>query len=108
MNLNKDEKQLFLDAEKKVKRIKMFYLHLVFYIIGVSLIAYNFYIIEENEYTDSINGINTSTLVLWTICIIIHAWSVFKGRFIFKKSWEDKKIEKFLNKDKESETNLWE
>ncbi|WP_296386428.1 2TM domain-containing protein [Winogradskyella sp.] len=108
MKINKDEKQLFLNAEKKVKRIKMFYLHLVFYIIGVALISYNFYIIEEGEYTNNINALNTSTLVLWTVIIVIHAWTVFKGRIIFKKSWEDKKMEKFLDEDKESETKMWE
>ncbi len=108
MKINKDDKQLFINAEKKVKRIKMFYLHLVFYIIGVSLVSYNFYIIEEGEYTNSINAINTSSLVLWTVFIILHAWVVFKGGLIFKKSWEDKKMEKFMDEDKESETKMWE
>ena len=102
-----DEKQLYLNAERKVRRIQIFYLHLFLFIIGVSLIIYNFYIME-GPYTQAITGLNISTLVFWTVVICIHAWSVFKGRLMFKKSWEDKKIEEILQKDKEVETTHWE
>jgi hypothetical protein len=107
MKLNKDEQQLLVNAQRKVRRIQIFYLHLVFYFICVALIFYNFYIMV-GPYTQIITGINVSTLVLWTLVVIIHAWIVFKGRLIFKKSWEDRKIEAFLNEEKEEETKRWE
>lgn len=105
MKSNKDEKQLFENAKKKVKRVKFFYLHLAFYIIGIALMLYNFYIME-GPYTSIITGLNISTIVLWSIFISIHAWNVFKGKLLFKKSWEDRKIEEYLG-DKE-EQQRWE
>ncbi|SDS67459.1 2TM domain-containing protein [Formosa sp. Hel1_31_208] len=108
MKLNKDEEKRFLKAKHKVQRIKIFYLHVVLYVIVVALISYNFYILEEGPYTDNITGINVSTLVLWTVFICIHGWTVFKGRLLFKKSWEDKKIEKILKEKENVETTFWE
>ncbi|WP_460219664.1 2TM domain-containing protein [Psychroserpens sp. MEBiC05023] len=108
MKLSQDEKR-HLKAKDRVHKIKIFYIHLVFYVIVVALISYNFYIIEEGPYTNNITALNVSVLVLWTLFIIIHGWSVFKGRFLFKKSWEDKKIEKLLHEEEEVvETTFWE
>ena len=109
MKLDKDEEKRFVNAKNKVQRIKNFYLHLVLYIIVIALLLYNFYIIE-GPYTSVITGLNISIMVFWTVFISIHAWSVFKGKLLFKKSWEDKKIEKFLKeKEKENvETTFWE
>ncbi|OUR93372.1 hypothetical protein A9Q87_05360 [Flavobacteriales bacterium 34_180_T64] len=109
MKLNKEEEKRFVDAKNKVKRIKNFYLHLALYSIVVALLLYNLYIIQ-GPYTDVITGLNISIMVLWTVIISIHAWSVFRGRLLFKKSWEDKKIEKILKeKEKENvETTFWE
>ncbi|MCK8479521.1 2TM domain-containing protein [Psychroserpens algicola] len=109
MALNNDENKRFLEAKRKVQKIKIFYLHVMLYLIVIALISYNFYILE-GPYTDVITGLNISVIVFWTIFIVIHAWSVYKGRFLFNKSWEDKKIEKILeekNKD-EVETKIWE
>ena len=108
MAMNKDDKELFFKAQKKVRRLQIFYLHLVLYLIVVALISYNFYIMDAGAYTSMITGVNVSTLVLWGVFICLHAWSVFKGRLFFKKSWEDKKIEEYLKgKDKE-ESTFWE
>jgi len=107
MKVNKDEDQRFAKAKDKVQKIKMFYLHLVFYFIVVALILYNLYIIE-GPYTSTITGVNVSTLVLWSVFISIHAWTVFKGRFVFKKSWEDRKTEEYLKKEEIVETTFWE
>jgi len=106
MEFNKDEEKRFVNAKRKVDRIKIFYLHLVLYIIVVALISYNFYILEEGPFKNNITALNISVLVFWTIFISIHGWTVFKGKLLFKKRWEDKKIEKIL-KEKE-ETTFWE
>ena len=63
---------------------------------------------EAGAYTSIITGLNISTLVFWTIFIIVHAWSVFKGRLFFKKSWEDRKIEDFLKEKNNEESTFWE
>lgn len=108
MTINKDKEQQYLKAKDQVHRIRIFYLHLVLYIIVVALISYNFYILEEGPYTNNIIALNVSVLVLWTAFIGIHGWRVFKGRFLFKKSWEDKKIETLLKEEKSVETTFWE
>tara|TARA_R110002049_G_scaffold108455_1_gene256738 strand:- start:21853 stop:22179 length:327 start_codon:yes stop_codon:yes gene_type:complete len=107
MTLNKDEKESFYRAQNKTKRIRNFYLHLILYFIGIALIAYNFYIMS-GPYTSIITGVNITTIVLWSIVIIVHGWSVFKGQLFFKKSWEDRKVEQFLKEEKEEETTMWE
>jgi uncharacterized membrane protein len=99
-----EEEELFIKAEKKVRSIRNFYLHLILYIIGVLLISYNFYIIE-GPYTSIITGLNITILVFWTLIICIHGWNVFKAKFLFKKSWEDKKIEEYLD---ENQQQRWE
>lgn len=103
---NKKE-QYLIEAKKSAKRNMIFYVHLVGYFIVVALLLYNLYIVE-GPYKNNIMSLNLSILFAWTVFIIIHGLTVFKGRKIFKKSWEEKKIEEFLNEDDEVETKLWE
>lgn len=98
-----DEK--YIKAKKKVRSIKVFYIHLAGYFILVALLLYNIYILE-GEYKDFFLWFNLTFLVSWTIFIVIHGWCVFRGRIFFKKSWEDKKIKEFL--EKEEEVEMWE
>jgi len=95
----------FIEAKKKVNKLKIFYIHLAGYIVVVGLIIWNFLIIEEGEYKNAIIWLNCSTIVVWGIVIIIHAWNTFKGRILFKKSWEDKKIKEYMEAD---DTKTWE
>ncbi|WP_299123855.1 2TM domain-containing protein [uncultured Winogradskyella sp.] len=108
MKNNIDEEQLLAKAKQKVKQVQIFYLHLVLYAIVVGLLLYNFYIIEEGPYKNNIIALNLSVLVVWTVFIIIHRINVFNGRKIFKKSWEEKKIQEFLEDENETETTTWE
>lgn len=106
MNQKEKNNQQYYNAEKKVRKLKVFYLHLVGYFIGSALLLYNLYIVT-GPYKNNIISLNLSILFVWTIFIIIHGLIVFKRRQIFKKSWEDKKTEQFL-KEKEEETTFWE
>ena len=108
MNKNIDEQQLFIKAQKRVRRLWVFYIHLAAYIISVALILYNFYIIEEGPYKNNIISLNLSILVAWSVFIIIHGLNIFKENKIFKKSWEDRKTEEFLEKKDEVKTTFWE
>lgn len=107
METNKNEEQLLANAQKKVRRVKIFYLHLVGYIIGMALLLYNFYILEEGPYKNNIISLNLSLIVVWTVFIIIHGLNVFKSKSVFKKSWEERKIKEFT-KEEETEKQLWE
>ncbi len=106
--MNVNEQQHYVKAKTKVRKIKIFYIHLVGYIVLISLVLYNLYIIEEGRYKDIIVWLNLTTIVTWSICLAIHAWCIFGRRLIFKKSWEDRKIEKFLKKEEKIKTTFWE
>jgi hypothetical protein len=106
--MNKTSKEQYLiEAKKSAKRHMIFYVHLVGYFIVVALLLYNLYIVE-GPYKNNIISLNLSVLVAWTVFIILHGLAIFKGRKIFKASWEEKKIEEFLNEDDEVEMKLWE
>lgn len=107
MKSEQDKKELYIKAQNKVKNIKIFYYHLVGYFIVVALLSYNLYIIDENNpYADFFKWFNTIIMIAWTIFIIIHGWQVFKGRIWFKKSWEEKKLNQYMEQNN-SKTN-WE
>ena len=108
MTYPEDHKSQLLRAKRHVKRIKVFYIHLVGYIVVVSLVLWNFLIMDQGPHEKAINWINGSTLVGWTIFIILHWWSLFKGGGLFKKSWEDKKIEKYMKERGEEKRTMWE
>lgn len=105
MSKDKARDKQFLKAKKKVDKLKVFYIHLAGYIVVVGLIVWNFLIIEEGPYKASIIWLNCTTIIVWGIFILIHAWTTFKGRFLFSKKWEDKKVKQFMEEDN---TTLWE
>ena len=102
-----DDQKLLITARRRVRQIQIFYFHLVLYIIVVALLLYNFYIVE-GPYKNNIIALNLSVLLVWTVFTTLHGLIVFKGRQIFKKRWEDRKIEEFLEKENEVETTTWE
>ena len=99
--------KLLEEAQRHVRRLKLFYLHLALYVIAMALIAYNFVIIEDVPQKDNIISLNLSVVVVWTILISIHGFIVFKERKMFSKTWEDQKMKQFSEAD-ETETQLWE
>ena len=105
MKTPQEKKESLVRAKEKVRHLKIFYYHLVGYIILVLLLLYNLYIIDDNNtYADFFTWFNTIIILSWTIFIAIHAWNVFKGRLFFKKSWEEKKLKEYLEK----EDSTWE
>lgn len=95
--LNED----LIRAKEKVRHIKIFYMHLVGYIILVLLLSYNLYILDENnQYADFFIWFNSIMIIAWTIFIILHGRFALKGKQFFKESWEEKQIKKYMNEDK--------
>tara|TARA_R110000868_G_scaffold374257_1_gene638651 strand:- start:3478 stop:3798 length:321 start_codon:yes stop_codon:yes gene_type:complete len=97
-NLEEKHKN-YIKAKEKVRHLKIFYMHLVGYFIIVALLLYNLYIVE-GEYENFFIWFNSIILIAWTIFIIVHGWNVFKGRILFKESWEDRKLKEYLERDK--------
>jgi len=95
----------YIRAKEKLRNLKIFYMHLVGYIILVMLLVYNLYIIDaNNKYADFFTWFNSIIIVAWTIFIALHAWNVFKGRLFFKKNWEERKLNEYMEK----EETTWE
>ena len=105
MNTNSTYDERFLRAKNNVAKLKGFYIHLCAYIVVFCLLVYNYIIIEESEYMNSIIWLNISIMVIWGIVIIIQWWTTFKGRFLFGKKWEERKIRKIME---EENKKIWE
>ncbi|MBF4487272.1 MULTISPECIES: 2TM domain-containing protein [unclassified Flavobacterium] len=104
-------------AYKKVKKIKGFYSHLKVYIIVNAIIiitsvnrnfvGYDFN--NGNHFT--IRSLNNweiySTALFWGIALLIHAFTVFGPDIFFGRDWEQKKIQKYMEREAQNK-NKWE
>lgn len=98
-------------AYKKVKRIKGFYSHLKVYIIVNAIIIISnlnrHYIGNHFELRGFQDWENYSTAFYWGIALVIHAFTVFGPDIFFGKDWEQKKIQKYMDRDAQNK-NKWE
>ncbi|CAH2463256.1 MULTISPECIES: 2TM domain-containing protein [Bacillus] len=83
----------YLRAKKRVENLKAFYIHLTVYIL-VNLML--FFI---NISSDSSKLWFLYPLGGWGIGIVIHGLTTFPFG-IFGKEWEERKIKKYMEKDK--------
>lgn len=86
-------------AQKRVKDIKGFYVHLVVYLfINVAI----FIVTTKDEgFVEGLTDIsNYSTIFFWGIGLVAHWASVFGPNFIFGKKWEERKIRELMERDK--------
>ncbi|MBS7233086.1 2TM domain-containing protein [Flavobacterium psychroterrae] len=98
-------------AFKKVKRIKGFYSHLrIFVIVNAIILISNFsrnFTWSHIEVRGFENWQSYSTLFYWGIALLIHAFTVFGPDIFFNRDWEQKKIQKYMDKDAQNK-NKWE
>jgi hypothetical protein len=98
-------------AYKKVKRIKGFYSHFKVYIIVNIIIIVSslnrIYIGNHLEIRGFQNWEIYSTAFYWGIALVIHAFTVFGPDVFFNGNWEQKKIQKYMDREA-SNTNKWE
>lgn len=99
------------NAYRKVKRLKGFYSHLrVYIIVNIIIIVAN---LNEDIFTQGIHaeGIldwrTYSTAFFWGIGLAAHALSVFGRDIFFSDDWEQKQIQKYMEKEA-ANTNKWE
>jgi len=86
-------------AQKRIKDIKGFYVHLLIYIfINAAILILN---TQDTGFFEGLSDLsNYSTLFFWGIGLFAHWASVFGPNFIFGKKWEEKKIKEIMDKDK--------
>jgi hypothetical protein len=99
------EKELFELAQKKVKKIKNFYIHLFVYSIAIT-----FWLLKR--YTDlplnffPIRHFNWLVMSIWTAVIALQAIGLIINEVIFGRKWEDKQVKNMLKEESKKQT--WE
>jgi hypothetical protein len=73
--------------------LKRFYIHLFLFLIVNIALLFRLLLLEKDESMNVFVWVVLNIMITWSIGILIHAWIVFKGRLIFSKDYEDRKIE---------------
>ena len=104
-NLNLSKKTR---AEKRVKDLKGFYIHLMVYImvnIMISTVVIVSHVYQGDGFFGAIFDFGTwSTWVFWGIGMAFRAAKIFSYNPFFNKEWEERQLQKYLDEErKESE-----
>ncbi|WP_298534587.1 2TM domain-containing protein [uncultured Algibacter sp.] len=103
--MEEHKEQSYIRAKKRVKKLKIFYFHLIGYIVSVVLLCYNLWIVA-GPYKDFFIWFNIIIMIAWGIIMVFHALHVFKGKSFFTKNWEEKKVREYMNE--KTKTTKWE
>lgn len=106
MEAQNSQAERYKAAQKRVKEIKGFYVHLLVYIlVNLFLIFGSFRDVNIiDRLTDTSNYL---TAGFWGLGLLAHAVGVFGGGFFLGRKWEEKKIAEYLEKEKK-EMKKWE
>ncbi len=93
-------------AEKKVKRIRGFYVHASLYLI-INTVITIVKIVGTPYYGENFMGpiwhfSTFATWLFWGIGLALHALRVFSYNPFFNKKWEARQIEKYMNENSKS------
>ncbi len=92
----------YLRAEKRLKELKGFYWHALWYVV-INI----FLVILITVKGGNILHFGTwATPFFWGIGLGFHAIGVFGKNRIFGKSWEDRKIKEFMEKEEQESRNF--
>lgn len=91
------DKDKYKRAKKQVEEMKGFYIHLSIYIVINTFILINIY----NHSDDFWQWHHFVTLAAWGIGLLFHASKTFGINLLFGKNWEERQIQKYIEKDKE-------
>ncbi|WP_166922083.1 2TM domain-containing protein [Flavobacterium poyangense] len=98
----------FSIAYRKMRRIKGFYSHLkIFIIVNVIIIVANLnrdlFGRGADIYDSGLLDWRTySTAIFWGIGLFFHGFSVFGEDLFFSHEWQQKKIQKYMDKERAS------
>ena len=82
----------------------MFKIHLIVFIIMNTIILTAMFVTKLGPYEHFLEWGTFTASVTWCVGLVIHAFSVYGTRILFKKSWEDRKIQEFM----QEEEQIWE
>ncbi|WP_333851139.1 2TM domain-containing protein [Epilithonimonas sp.] len=97
--INKQDDIKYLEAKKRVKKLKGFYSHLTIYIlVNLFIVFINIQDLKPGE--SYFQYKNFITLFFWGIGLVAHGMSVFIPQFVLGRNWEERKIRELMNKEK--------
>jgi hypothetical protein len=100
-----EEEAKYLEAYKRVKKVKGFYTHaIVNVVINIMITIANVQDLDPGESYFQMH--NFFTAFFWGIGLLAHGLSVFLPNFILGNNWEEKKINEFLEKERNHQ-NKW-
>jgi len=94
-NYNDDKRE---KAQKQVDELKGFYIHFAVYITINAFILINIYLNTDDFWQWG----HFFTLFFWGVGVAFHAMNVFKVNPLFSKSWEDRQIKKYMDRDRDN------
>ena len=99
----KNSEEKYIEARKKVQKIKDFYTHLmVFIVVNLFLFGINWYTIDL-RYPWFL-----WVLFGWGIGLAFDYLKAFDKNPMFNKDWEERKINEYMNKDQQQDQQRWE
>lgn len=106
------EEEHYILAKKKVKKIKGFYRHLLFYILINLCISGTMIFKMIGEGKESIASVLTNfgvyaTWIFWGIGLFFHILEVFGYENLFSKKWEEEKIQELMKKEEEKKAKFF-
>jgi len=99
------EEDRYLKAQKRVKEVRGFYMNLFWYlVVNIAWVVVVLYLDStESFFQYGFWGMGYGVVVnavFWGIGLFAHWFLVFGKHLTFSKSWEDRKVEEFMKKDK--------
>ncbi|UWX53753.1 2TM domain-containing protein [Maribacter litopenaei] len=91
-------------AKERLKELKGFYWHAVVYVGVNSFISISSIIGRMNSganFTDVLDFGTFAVWVFWGIGLFFHGMKVFSRNPIFSKRWEERQIQKYMEKDRQ-------
>ena len=96
-----DQEEKLKRAKKRVDEIKGFYIHLSIYLVINTFIIINLAMQNFGNDGDFWSFPTIITPVFWGIGLAFHAVHTFNGGSFLGKKWEERMIQKYMDKDKE-------
>ena len=101
MEINNENNIKYLNAKKRVKQVKGFYIHaLVFVLVNAFIIMMKVINGQHVAGEPQIKISRFLTIIIWGIGLFAHGLSVFLPNFILGKNWEEKKIRELMERNR--------
>lgn len=97
-----NHEELYELAQRKVRKIKRFYTHLLIYAIGLTVYVLNgrFGLPLNFPPISYINGV---VMWIWTFVLAVQGMRIFMAEVVFGQKWENRKIQKMLERKNEKQ-----